>query len=135
MTTQSSQHELPHFVHPIHGANLHAFIRSMASVENYHEITTVLEWMVLNQSELGFVADQTANGRKLLRRTVIAARVFCEGTPYENRARGLLDNLEDWGGWPTDNEVLVYLSKNEADDASQSLEEEERERDVELEYY
>ncbi|KUJ14650.1 uncharacterized protein LY89DRAFT_619700, partial [Mollisia scopiformis] len=105
---EPSHHMLPHFAHSIHGVHLHAFVRSMASVENYGEIILMLEWMVQNHAELATVAEQTANGARHLRRTLIASKVFCEGTSHEARARALIEEVKIWDGWPTDDEVAKY---------------------------
>ncbi|KAE8445595.1 hypothetical protein EG329_013228 [Mollisiaceae sp. DMI_Dod_QoI] len=115
---EPSPYHLPRLMHLLHLVQLHAFVRAMASIGNHDEIIFLLEWMVANHDELKIIAESTANGTRLQRRTLIAIRIFCEGTDFEHRAHVLIDSIESLGGWPTDLEVRRYKlrAREEEDD-------------------
>ncbi|TVY41887.1 hypothetical protein LOCC1_G005125 [Lachnellula occidentalis] len=108
--TEDSYH-LPKLLHAIHGVHLHAYIRALGVAGEYKEMIAVLEWMVRNQEELNFVAQQSRNGPKLLRRAILAIKVFCGGTDNGEKARKLVDSVEPWDGWPGDYEAQRYLER------------------------
>jgi len=39
---------------------------------------------------------------------MIAIRIFCTETEYEEEAKVQMGQLVNWGGWPTDEEVQSY---------------------------
>jgi hypothetical protein len=109
-TTEGSHH-LPKLLHSINGLHLHAYVRALGVTEEYDEIISVLKWMVSNHEELNFIAQQSRNGPKALRRAIVAMKVFCDGTDYEEKARKLVDTIEMWDGWPGDYEARRYVER------------------------
>jgi hypothetical protein len=59
-------------------AALHAFVRALGIAEDHDAILNLLEWMSRYASEITEAADQKRGGRKMLRRTLTAMRVFLE---------------------------------------------------------
>lgn len=125
-----------------HPAQLHAFIRVLGLLEDFAAIETLIEWMSLFAPELQVVADEAMNGRRCLRRCLVAARVFIEqswaANPGQSKQRhddekikgavdeetdsvptnGALQRIykivqkqEEWGGWPTEQEVEEYCKR------------------------
>lgn len=69
---------LPRLLEVPSPAQLHAFIRVLGLREDFTGIHALIEWMSRFAPELQVVADEAMNGRRLLRRCLIAARVFLE---------------------------------------------------------
>lgn len=118
-------------------AQLHAFIRVLGLCEDYNGIQDLAQWMCNHTPELIAVAIEPLNGKHLARRCVIAIRVFLErswlkvdheddegderaynqedegGAPREiiQKVSTVIIENEDWGGWPTDEEVAAYCRK------------------------
>jgi len=116
-------------------AELHAFIRVLGVSHDYEGILELVYWMVRFAMELKAAAVELKNGAAFMRRCLIAIRVFLEGHSQSVASieegssgdeRGMVDRasdsiieqaftqiqgVEDWGGWPTDQEVEEYLSK------------------------
>jgi hypothetical protein len=109
--SEKSRHYLPTLLHSIHGAHLHAYVRVLGVTQDYDEMISVLRWMVDNHKELNAIAQQSRNGPKLLRRVIVAIKVFCGNTDYEVEARKLVDTIEMWDGWPGDFEAQRYLEQ------------------------
>jgi len=86
-------------------------VRALGVAGEYDEIIAVLEWMVRNHEELDFAAQQSRNGPKFLRITIVAIKVFCSGTDKGEEARKLVDSIEPWDGWPGDYEAQRYLER------------------------
>ncbi|TGO55129.1 hypothetical protein BCON_0096g00220 [Botryotinia convoluta] len=100
---------LAHDLHSkLHGAVLHAYVRVLGLAEDFEGIKAVVEWMVLHHERLMTEAKWSCNGHELLKRTLIAAKVFCNGTSYEEEARILVEGAEGWA-WPTDQDVRIYV--------------------------
>lgn len=59
-------------------AALHTFVRALGTAEDHDGILNLLEWMSRYASEIADVADQKRGGRKMLRRTLTAMRVYLE---------------------------------------------------------
>jgi len=147
---------LPRLLEVPSPAQLHAFIRVLGLREDFTGIHALIEWMSRFAPELQVVADEAMNGRRLLRRCLIAARVFLEQSwtaigerdeqtrvgeedsdeqghealdrresvscSSDDLATGaaadrlermyeLVQEQEDWGGWPTDKEVEAYCRR------------------------
>lgn len=112
---------------------LHAYARVLGFVRDHDATLALLRWMQVYAPELQAVADESRNGNKLLRRTLIATRVFLErswNTPSEHdddnevpepidstpkhviqQVHDIIESTEAWGGWPTDDEVQAYCRK------------------------
>jgi hypothetical protein len=59
-------------------ALLHAYIRALGWHGSHTRILTALKWMVKHQVELGEASDRARNGARLMRRAIVAVRVFFE---------------------------------------------------------
>ncbi|KUL91984.1 hypothetical protein ZTR_01191 [Talaromyces verruculosus] len=59
-------------------AALHTFVRALGTAEDHDGILNLLEWMSRYASEIAEAADQKRGGRKMLRRTLTAMRVYLE---------------------------------------------------------
>ncbi len=112
---------------------LHAYVRALGFMQDYDALLFTLRWMKDYAPELHAAADEARNGRRLLRRTLIAFRVFLERSwllldklegddNTEERTNGapepviqqvyeIMEGTDQWGGWPTDEEVEAYCRK------------------------
>ena len=114
-------------------AQLHAFIRVLGLSKDYLGIQGMVKWMAHFEKEVKSVADELSNGSTMMRRSLIAIRVFLErswtyyGEAEDDEEDGLaqivdegasevilqkvyeiIESVEGWGGWPTDDEVETY---------------------------
>ncbi|MCJ1410092.1 hypothetical protein MMC19_004177 [Ptychographa xylographoides] len=117
-------------------AELHAFIRALGLSRDHDNLLALAQWMAHFSPELKAVADELRNGSTLMRRCLIAMRVFLEGHwQYFTSADGLDDDqgmqrapeiviekvfriikeVEGWGGLPTDEEVETYCQRARSD--------------------
>jgi hypothetical protein len=103
---------LPLFMHSTHGAQLHNYVRCMGLIGDHDEILVVLRWMVLYHEELQKVSARSKNGLRLLRHTLVAIRVFTDGTDHGIEAQELMENVDIWEGWPGDNEMQIYTGRD-----------------------
>lgn len=131
-------------------AHLHSFIRVLGLREDHQGIQDTIEWMSSHAPDLQALADETSNGQRMLRRCLIAARVFLEqswstssqsihGSPVIRDTQGeehlaeqseehkafqqdhgsdilgrvyqVIEQTEQWGGWPRDEEVETYCRR------------------------
>ena len=117
-------------------AQLHAFVRVLGILQDYGGILDLICWMARFAPELQAVAEEARNGPTLMRRTLIAVRVFTErswldasdGEDDEAKVESsreeegasevvmqqiyeVVEKAEAWGGWPTDEEVYAYCKK------------------------
>ena len=133
-TTAPSQalnraNSLPNLLEVPAGVHLHAFIRVLGLAQDYAGILELMEWMSNYASAIKALSDEMTNGRRSLRRTLIAARIFLEGSwPGDvesedereqrsntaapehimQRVYTIIEETEQWDGWPTDEEVEEY---------------------------
>ncbi|KAM0311184.1 hypothetical protein ACHAO8_007444 [Botrytis cinerea] len=111
---------LAHDLHgKLHGAVLHAYVRVLGLAEDFEGIKAVVEWMVLHHERLITEAKCSRNGHELLRRTLVAAKVFCNGTSYEEEARILVEGAEGWA-WPTDQDTRTYVEGGPSSESGES---------------
>lgn len=113
-------------------AELHAFIRVLGFSHDYEGILELLYWMVQFAMELKAVASELKHGAGGMRKCLTAISVFLEGhwqSPASTvegplgdqsgmvdrapdsiieRAFAEIQGVEDWGGWPTDQEIEEY---------------------------
>lgn len=128
----SSSDLLPHLLEVPVPANIHALIRALGAAEDDVGIRDLLQWMACVAPELKAVADEMSNGTRMARRSLIAARVFLERkrvnrigwyphhedsmapVPFEliEEVKQVVESIENWGGWPTDNEVEAYCQRD-----------------------
>lgn len=98
--------------HTLEGVHLHGYVRAMGLIGDHAAIISLLEWMVSNHEELDVISLQSANGQRMLRQTIVAAKVFCDGTDNAAAtARSLVEQVESWGGWPGEEDVNDYLDR------------------------
>lgn len=139
---------LPRLLEVPFPSQLHAFIRVLGLRRDYLGILELVEWMLKFAPELQAVSSESANGRGMMRRCLVAVRVFLERswifygsrkgseTDHGNGGFGVdgvgmgdgemerevpddvmtgvyeaVTGNEEWGGWPTDEEVEAYCSK------------------------
>ncbi|KAL4785700.1 hypothetical protein BJX76DRAFT_324053 [Aspergillus varians] len=67
---------LPHVPPP---AILHAFVRSLGLAEDSEGLLSLLRWMSLHALTLKQTSDEYSNGSMMMRRTIVAVRMFLEG--------------------------------------------------------
>jgi hypothetical protein len=70
---------LPPLLHVPSPAALHAFVRSLGLAEDYDGLLSLLRWMSQYATILKEVADEYLNGDVMMRRTMVAMRLFLEG--------------------------------------------------------
>ena len=115
---------LPQFLEVPAPAQLHAFVRVLGIRQDYDGILDLVCWMAKYAPELRAVAEEANNGATLMRRTLIAVRVFAERSWLDvdeisdgaseaimQQVYEVIENAPDWGGWPTDTEVYAYCKK------------------------
>jgi hypothetical protein len=115
-------------------AILHRTIRILGMGEDSGSIVILLRWMHCFAPELASIADDLANSKKLTRYAITAVPYFIEKTwrdddfnlrvgsrdqwqPVQKEllgeARGIIEqHRDDWGGWPTVDELYRYHSVN-----------------------
>ena len=69
---------LPELLEVPHPACLHAFVRVLGLRRDYDGLLDLVEWMSLFADEINAVADESANGNRMMRRCLIAIQVFME---------------------------------------------------------
>ena len=69
---------LPRLLEAPHPACLHRFVRILGLREDYSGLLDLVEWMSLYAEEIKAVADENANGHKMMRRCLTAIHVFME---------------------------------------------------------
>lgn len=105
-------------------AQLHAFVRVLGIRQDYDSISDLVRWMAKFAPELRAVAEEARNGATLMRRTLIAIRVFTERSWLDidevdtdaseaimQQIYEVVENVPEWGGWPTDTEVYAYCKR------------------------
>ena len=84
---------LPELLEVPHPACLHAFVRVLGLRRDYDGLLDLVEWMSLFADEINAVADESANGNRMMRRCLVAINVFMERSWFaheegEAEARG-----------------------------------------------
>ena len=69
---------LPELLEVPHPACLHAFVRVLGFRRDYDGLLDLIEWMSLFADEINAIADESANGNRMMRRCLIAIHVFME---------------------------------------------------------
>ena len=112
-------------------AVLHIFVRALGIAEDYDGLMSLLRWMKQTAPALKEGSDESLGAERLMRRTIVAIRVFLErpwekthfGSSFESNSDGKLvftdPNLQEayelfeatplLGPWPSDEEVLEYI--------------------------
>lgn len=109
-------------------ALLHAYIRALGVLRDYDGLYRLVCWMSKHRSELTKRCAMDRRGRILMRRALIALRVFVEdrwepkeseldvamippsATPEQiEKIKRIIGWVKQWGGWPSDEEVEMYV--------------------------
>ena len=127
---------LPKLLAVPHPAHLHAFIRVLGLHQDYDGILNVVQWMDRYAAEIHHhQTRQSMNGERAMRTTMVAVRVFLEGSwtfddddpvnddsgqaneankaaPADTIQQVIetIDRQELWAGWPSDDEVESYIA-------------------------
>lgn len=124
-----SQATVPRMLHIPSPAVLHGFVRALGLAEDYNGLLNFLRWMSQCAGTLKEASDEYLNGGRMMRRTLVATRVFLEGPPWGKHSLWSLDGPEElvfldptvheaydiitatsvWGSWPSDEEVWEYV--------------------------
>ncbi|EAW09722.1 uncharacterized protein ACLA_039370 [Aspergillus clavatus NRRL 1] len=75
----SSQVKVPPMMHVPTPAVLHAFVRALGLAGDRDGLLNLVRWMSHNAETLKETSDEHLNGDRMMRRTLIALRVFLEG--------------------------------------------------------
>ena len=115
---------MPRLLETPDAAELHAFVRVLGLCKDYDGILELVRWMRCYAPELGAVAEKPVNGQNPSRRCIVAIRVFLEQSwlfMEDKRERASPELLHeaittitkknDWGGWPTDEDVRAYIAR------------------------
>ncbi|KAF2100109.1 hypothetical protein NA57DRAFT_75611 [Rhizodiscina lignyota] len=120
---------IPHLLSIPNSAELHAFVRALGMLGDHEGIWSLVQWMVENKDDLWIQVKEEINGRTRWRRLLTAIRVFLEYPHLDTRVREFkvpsemkpaspdlmalvrakLMSIEEWGGWPTAQEVRKYV--------------------------
>ncbi|KGO77813.1 hypothetical protein PITC_061200 [Penicillium italicum] len=114
--TSETQLNVPPMLQIPSPATLHAFVRALGSVGDDEGLLHLLHWMSRSADILKEAADEHANGDKMMRRTLVAIRVFLERRQQRIDTRVPSDLIMEaydlisrtgWD-WPSDAEVAEY---------------------------
>ncbi|KAH0334271.1 hypothetical protein KCU81_g9547, partial [Aureobasidium melanogenum] len=109
-------------------ALLHAYIRALGMLRDFDGLYDLVRWMTRHRKELTKRCAMDRRGRILMRRALIALRVFVEDRwepprpdleeeqipPFASpeqieKIKRIVGWLKQWGGWPSDEEVEMYV--------------------------
>ena len=109
----------PHVPGP---AELHAYVRALGSLRDYEGLYSFSTWLTRHHVEVTARAQAAHSGSKLLFRTLVALRAAVDaglpvGPDQDMRGsaeiapliRAQIDSVEEWGGWPAQEYVDMYL--------------------------
>ena len=126
---------LPRLLEVPRPAHLHQFIRVLGLQRDYDGLLDLVEWMALHADDIKAQVDEKPNGPRMFRRCLIATRVFLERSwtyydiPDRERhiwierdvdpapkeiwrvIKAIVEETNEWGGWPSDGEVEGYVFK------------------------
>lgn len=97
-------------------ATLHAFVRALGAVADDEGLLHLLQWMNRSADLIKETADEHSNGDKMMRRTLVAIRVFLERRQQQMDTRVPSDLVAEaydlvsragWD-WPSDAEITEY---------------------------
>lgn len=99
---------------------IHAYVRALGTFRDFEGLYSLSTWATNHVAEITEVAKAQRSGPQAWRKTLVALRVALEGKLDDNLSAGpasvelveltkaQIDGVEEWGGWPTDEEVEVY---------------------------
>ncbi|XHF97719.1 hypothetical protein AWENTII_001304 [Aspergillus wentii] len=132
-TATNSQVTVPPMLHVPSPAVLHAFVRALGLAEDHDGLLNLLRWMSQSATTLKEASDEYLNGERMMRRTLVAIRVFLEGSkerrflgssnpsyfndsevvsfsdPNVQEAYDIFTATPLWGSWPSEEEVWDYV--------------------------
>ena len=123
-TEQTSPEGCPRLLEVPNPAHLHAYIRILGLGGDHEGILHLVEWMCQYADEIDAVAEEFMNGKRMLRRRMIAIRVFLERkwthvdghdqSAYRSAPQDLIDKVRQMikDRWATEEEVEEYCSKS-----------------------
>ncbi|KAI4729857.1 hypothetical protein E4T49_02317 [Aureobasidium sp. EXF-10728] len=128
LETQDYELKLPRLYTVPRPALLHAYIRALGMLRDYDGLQELVEWMRIHRKDLAKRSAMDRRGHVLMRRALIALRVFiedrwepskpelddrevplCAPTKQVEEIKTLIESVEQWGGWPSDEEVEMYI--------------------------
>lgn len=98
------------------------------TMQDFDGLLTLLRWMKKVEPSLGTLRCQQNNGNRLMQDTLTLLRIFLEGriehdSPDQNNhiiaanrnhieeAQSLIDTVDTWTGWPSDDQVSELLAR------------------------
>ncbi|USP73315.1 hypothetical protein yc1106_00589 [Curvularia clavata] len=113
---------LPHVPGP---AELHAYVRALGILGDFEGLYSFTTWLTKHRSEVNVRAQAQRGGMDVLFRTLVALRLATSGgglsmgTKHSTNApedialliRKQIESIEEWGGWPTEDHVKMYVGK------------------------
>lgn len=69
---------LPNMLEVPSPSSLHSFIRALGVTEDFDGLLSLLRWMSRSSPDLKIAADERRGGKRLMRRSIVAIRVFLE---------------------------------------------------------
>ena len=114
-------------LHDVAAVHLHAYVRVLGLIGDYEGILQILVWMKEHHQILDERAQAHRNGYVMIKRTIVAMRVFTAGTKYKTQLEDVLYGSGLWSGWPSENEADEYIERwekrpEEHDDTLDELE-------------
>lgn len=129
VTKAVDRYSLPRLLAPPYADALHAYMRVLGVLQDWQGIFNFVEWMVKYRAEIDAAIQMPRNGPRLLRRTLVAARVYLERSWIDEsltsdkeaslqmapdktiaNVKKMVVETKEWGGWPTDEEVAGYCA-------------------------
>lgn len=128
---------LPRLLAVPRSATIHAYARALGTLRDWQGVVDMVRWMVKYEREITEGVDMPKNGPRILRKTLVAVRVYLEATWIDHdamdrimldkiaetmkskhaapqrtvdTARRLVDSVEAWGGWASDAEIEAYCT-------------------------
>ncbi|KAI9724621.1 MAG: hypothetical protein M1828_003645 [Chrysothrix sp. TS-e1954] len=112
---------------------LRLYVSLLAAAEDWGEMLLLVKWIVKHKADVEAAVEMPANGWTMIKRLLFTIREVCESQATEESSKGSHDtdrvydehddiqgdilaeifevveeNLQDWGGWPSDEAYDVY---------------------------
>ena len=118
---------LPQLLYTPNPATIHLLARLLGVIEDKQAVLELLRWMSMYHREIEAKATELANGTRQFRKVLIAVRIIMESqsVPFisppdvtllvdldsdrAKDAKAIVEDVDVWGGWPTDKEVDEYM--------------------------
>lgn len=131
--------KLPRLLFIPNPAMLHVYIRALGWLGDFEGLREAVRWMREFREEVGERKERDRLGGDMFRRAIVALRVFLErtwrieraidrgegvldtrlGTPADgdlvDEIRDVVESVEEWEGWATDEEVKAYADDHRFD--------------------